>query len=121
MLMYGKEKLVFEDVFSALLSEDFRKPSMAKSATRSTALNVERGRSAQRYRGRSQSRSKSRSARNGKQTMGERLCWNCNKPGHMRHNCPEGSTAQSANKKGKGKASTSSANVVIAEDEDYAL
>lgn len=126
-LLYGKDKLVFEDVYSALLSEDIRKPNVKSSNSSSSALMVERGRSKSRnpvrFKGRSQSRSKSRGRQPNKETkMEERLCWQCGKPGHIKKNCSQApSTSNSINNKGKGKESSSSANVVISEDEDYVL
>lgn len=123
-LMYGKDKLVFEDVYSALLSENIRKPSGTNSSSSAVALNVERGRSKSRgrdvkFRGRSKSRSKSR-GRPGKKEGGERLCWKCGQAGHLKNNCTQDAPA-STDSKGKGKASSSEANVVVSEDEDYVL
>lgn len=122
-LMYGKEKLEFEDVYSALLSENIRKPSGSNSSSSSAALNVERGRTKFRkemkVKGRSKSRSKSR-GRFGKKDGGERLCWKCGQAGHLRKDCTQ--TAPASNdSKGKGKTSSYEANVVVSKDEDYVL
>ena len=92
-LIYGKDKLVYEDVQSALLSEDIRKMSFtSKSSGSPSALTVERGRGGER-RGRPVARSKSKTrfrskSRDGGDKKVAIKCWKCAKEGHVKRDCP---------------------------------
>ncbi|KAL2652641.1 hypothetical protein R1flu_020769 [Riccia fluitans] len=88
-LMYGKDPLSFDDVYSALLSKDSRK-MVGKIKATSIALIVERGRIHDRSgngkaRGGSKGRSKSR--RKSQHSKTELECWKCGKMGHMKKDC----------------------------------
>ena len=133
-MMYGKDNLTFDDVYSSLLSEAARRPAGSmKGVSYPTALVVEeRGRSRQRgkevSRGRSASkfRSKSQTRRGDKSHM---ECWFCNKKGHVQKDCWKKKKQEKSNGKSStedASTSSASANVVVAEekdllDDDYAL
>ncbi|KAL2622663.1 hypothetical protein R1flu_002868 [Riccia fluitans] len=114
-LMYGKDQLLFDDLYSTLLSEDSRKMIVKIKAT-STTLTIERGRTRDRSgngkaRGGSKGRSKSRGR--SQHDKKEIECWNYGKTGHMKKDY-----------RGKAKAieaSTSQANVATNRTEENLL
>jgi len=78
-LKYGRETLTLDEVVSAAYSKELDLNANPKNA-RAEGLNV-RGRTEKREKGKkSKSRSKSKS---------KTVCWNCNKEGHWRRQCPE--------------------------------
>ncbi|KAL2248266.1 UNVERIFIED_CONTAM: Retrovirus-related Pol polyprotein from transposon TNT 1-94 [Sesamum indicum] len=92
----GKEKMKFDNIRDMVLNEETRRRQTGGSS--GSALHTEsRGRPDTRgkYRGRSKSRGKNK----GKKEM---VCWNCEKPGHMKSECrapkkeKEGRTANAA-------------------------
>ncbi|KAL2239399.1 UNVERIFIED_CONTAM: Retrovirus-related Pol polyprotein from transposon TNT 1-94 [Sesamum indicum] len=92
----GKEKMKFDNIRDMMLNEETRRKQTGGSS--GSALHIEsRGRLDTRgkYRGRSRSRGKNK----GKKEM---VCWNCEKPGHMKSECrapkkeKEGWTANAA-------------------------
>ncbi|KAL2236674.1 UNVERIFIED_CONTAM: Retrovirus-related Pol polyprotein from transposon TNT 1-94 [Sesamum indicum] len=92
----GKEKMKFDNIRDMMLNEETRRKQTGGSS--GSALHTEsRGRPDTRgkYRGRSRSRGKNK----GKKEM---VCWNCEKPGHMKSECRapkkerEGRTANAA-------------------------
>lgn len=123
-LMYSKDKLVFDDVQSTLLSEDIRKMSKGprKSSSSSSALIVERGRGremSRREKNRSKNRPRFRSkSRDGDNKKGAIICWGCGHEGHIKKDCPKEKKLDG--RKDKGKASFST-HVVIVEDDDHIL
>ena len=78
-IKYGRDSLTLDDVLGALRSRELE-IKIEKKAT-SEGLQV-RGRTPRRdhQKGRGKSRSKSR---------GKRVCWHCQKEGHLRRNCPD--------------------------------
>ncbi|KAL2653417.1 hypothetical protein R1flu_021545 [Riccia fluitans] len=109
-LMYGKDQLSFDDVYSALLLEDSRK-MVRKTKAAYTALTVERGRTHERSRndkargglkGRSKSRGRSQHDKK------EIECWKCGKTGHMKKDFRVKAKVNDAS---IAKASTSQANI----------
>ncbi|KAL2231966.1 UNVERIFIED_CONTAM: Retrovirus-related Pol polyprotein from transposon TNT 1-94 [Sesamum indicum] len=92
----GKEKMKFDNIRDMMLNEETRRKQTGGSS--GSALHTKsRGRPDTRgkYRGRSRSRGKNK----GKKEM---VCWNCEKPGHMKSECwapkkeKEGRTANAA-------------------------
>ncbi|KAL2246114.1 UNVERIFIED_CONTAM: Retrovirus-related Pol polyprotein from transposon TNT 1-94 [Sesamum indicum] len=78
---FGKEKMMFENIRDMMLNEETRKKQTGGSF--GSALHTEsRGRPDTwgKYRGRSRSRGKNKGKK-------EIVCWNCEKPGHMKSEC----------------------------------
>jgi len=83
-LKYGKETLSLDEVISAAYSKELDLKSNGKIAkATSEGLNV-RGRPEKKSSGKNKGRSKSKDSSSTTVT-----CWNCNKEGHYRRNCPE--------------------------------
>ncbi|XP_028098185.1 uncharacterized protein LOC114297905 [Camellia sinensis] len=80
----GKEKLNYNDIQDLILSEEIHRRELEE--TSGSALNTKaRGRSIERNPNRNKSKSKHRSkSRTGK----GHSCWNCEKKGHLKGDCP---------------------------------
>lgn len=122
-IIYGKEKLTFDDVHNSLLMEAHRKGPMSQKGNLSTSALATEERGRPRFKGKKNvgpnSRFRSRSKSSGRK--GELTCWECGKKGHVRKDCWQLKKGDS-NK----EAGTSSAQVVadIAEEhqsDDYIL
>ncbi|KAL2254166.1 UNVERIFIED_CONTAM: Retrovirus-related Pol polyprotein from transposon TNT 1-94 [Sesamum indicum] len=94
----GKEKMKFDNIRDMMLNEETRRKQTGGSS--GSALHTEsRGRPDTRGKYRGRSRSRSRGKNKGKKEM---VCWNCEKPGHMKSECrapkkeKEGRTANAA-------------------------
>ncbi|CAJ2652377.1 unnamed protein product [Trifolium pratense] len=71
VLMYGKEKLKFEEVATKIISEERRMKSDESTSSSSMLL--------------------TRSGANGKKIHAKNLsCWKCGRFGHLKRNCPGG-------------------------------
>ncbi|KAL2251622.1 UNVERIFIED_CONTAM: Retrovirus-related Pol polyprotein from transposon TNT 1-94 [Sesamum indicum] len=92
----GKEKMKFDNIRDMMLNEETRRRQTGGSS--GSALHTESRRRPD-TRGKYRGRSKSRGKNKGKKEM---VCWNCEKPGHMKSECwepkkeKEGRTANAA-------------------------
>ncbi|KAL2635274.1 hypothetical protein R1flu_006753 [Riccia fluitans] len=83
ILMYGKDQLLFDDVYSLLLSKDSRK-MVGKTKLTSIALIVERDRTRDKFgNGKAKGGSKGRSKSRGRSQHDKKEieCWKCGKTG----------------------------------------
>ncbi|KAL2622533.1 hypothetical protein R1flu_002738 [Riccia fluitans] len=123
-LMYGKDQLLFNDVYSTLLSKDSKK-MVRKIKAASTALIVERGRTLEKFvndkaKGGSKGRSKSRGKSQHSKT--ELECWKCGKTGHMKKDCKDEAKANEASiAQANVAANRTEADLLSDEDKLHAL
>jgi hypothetical protein len=94
VLMYGKEKLNFEEVATKIISEERRMKSDESTSSSSMLL--------------------TRSGANGKKIHAKNLpCWKCGRSGHLKRNCPGGAVS------GKdSETSASNVSLVLGDDGD---
>ncbi|KAL2650501.1 hypothetical protein R1flu_018629 [Riccia fluitans] len=96
--MYGKDQLLFDDVYLTLLLEDSKK-MIKKTKPISTALIVERGWTRDRSgngKGRGGSKGRSKSRRRFQHDKKEIECWKRSKMSHMKKDCRDKAKASKA-------------------------
>ncbi|KAG2687294.1 hypothetical protein I3760_09G044700 [Carya illinoinensis] len=117
-LLYGKEKISFEDVSSSLISNEYRRKDKQVHQDTSSETLTARGRPQSRYPGRrigfhSKTRATSRGSSVGRKLARDE-CSFCHNKGHWRKDCP--------NRKGQQQNQPNTANVVDRDDEsDFSL
>ena len=91
----GKNKLVYDEVASTLLSEDMRRTNKESSSCDALTMvsTKNRGRTQQRGRNNNNNR-RSQSARRSQSRGRQNGCWFCGKAGHVRKDCIKYNRAQ---------------------------
>lgn len=111
-LLYGKDTIKFDEVSNALMNYEVRHKDKYDSTSSTLEALVVRGRSLERKRFGGRKKSGSRGTSKDKKRLGRDECAFCHNKGHWKNDCP----------KLRNKGASSSANVVLAENEpDYAL
>ena len=94
VLMYGKEKLNFEEVATKIISEERRMKSDESTSSSSMLL--------------------TRSGTNEKKIHAKNLpCWKCGRSGHLKRNCPGGAVSEK-----DSETSASNVSLVLGDDGD---